>query len=357
MSAGSRVLTAHNFVWRCSLALLFTAAAFALATKAVAQQDDVAAFYRGRTVQAVVGYTPGSTFELYLRTFARHLGRHIPGNPLIVVQHMPGAGSLKATGYLAGVAPRDGSVIGIINPVTTIEPMIDPANAKFDPRTFNWMGSLNTEISTCAFWNKDVRTLADLKRRTIVVGSTGPASGSTVDARVLGPLAGIDFKVVTGYPGLTEVRLAAERGEVDGHCGLLVSALKTDVWDAFKAGKIAVPVQMGLKKHVELPDVPNAYDLATKEEDRQLFRLIFGPWAFGRPLLAPPETPKDRVQALRKAFRDTVADPAFMEEAKKINMEIQPTAPDAIEKVVDEILRTPEPVIERARVLLGAQNR
>jgi tripartite-type tricarboxylate transporter receptor subunit TctC len=357
MSAGSRVLTAHNSIWRFSLALLFTAAAFAPATKAVAQQNDVAAFYRGRTVQAVVGYTPGSTFELYLRTFARHLGRHIPGNPLIVVQHMPGAGSLKATGYLAGVAPRDGSVIGIINPVTTIEPMIDPANAKFDARTFNWMGSLNTEISTCAFWNKDLRTLADLKRRTIVVGSTGPASGSTVDARVLGPLAGIDFKVVTGYPGLTEVRLAAERGEVDGHCGLLVSALKTDVWDAFKAGKIAVPVQMGLKKHVELPDVPNAYDLATKEEDRQLFRLIFGPWAFGRPLLAPPETPKDRVQALRKAFRDTVADPAFMEEAKKINMEIQPTAPDAIEKVVDEILRTPEPVIERARVLLGAQNR
>jgi tripartite-type tricarboxylate transporter receptor subunit TctC len=356
MSAGTRVSIARNFVWPCSLALLFTAA-FALAAKAVAQQDDVAAFYRGRTVQAVVGYTPGSTFELYLRTFARHLGRHVPGNPLIVVQHMPGAGSLKATGYLAGVAPRDGSVIGIINPVTTIEPMIDPANAKFDPRTFNWMGSLNTEISTCAFWNKDLRTLADLKRRTIVVGSTGPASGSTVDARVLGPLAGIDFKVVTGYPGLTEVRLAAERGEVDGHCGLLVSALKTDVWDAFKAGKIAVAVQMGLKKHVELPDVPNAYDLAAKEEDRQLFRLIFGPWAFGRPLLAPPETPKDRVHALRKAFNDTVADPAFVEEAKKINMEIQPTAPDAIEKVVDDILRTPQPVIERARVLLGTQNR
>jgi tripartite-type tricarboxylate transporter receptor subunit TctC len=356
MSASTRILTVRNFVWPCSLALLFTAAC-AVATKAVAQQADVAAFYRGRTVQAVVGYTPGSTFELYLRTFARHLGRHVPGNPLIVVQHMPGAGSLKATGYLAGVAPRDGSVIGIINPVTTIEPMIDPANAKFDPRTFNWMGSLNTEISTCAFWNKDLRTLADLKRRTIVVGSTGPASGSTVDARVLGPLAGIDFKVVTGYPGLTEVRLAAERGEVDGHCGLLVSALKTDVWDPFKAGKIAVAVQMGLKKHVELPDVPNAYDLATKEEDRQLFRLIFGPWAFGRPLLAPPETPADRVQALRKAFNDTVADPAFVEEAKKINMEIQPTAPDAIEKVVDDILRTPQPVIERARVLLGTQNR
>jgi hypothetical protein len=131
----------------------------------------------------VVGYTPGSTFELYLRMFVRHLGRHVPGNPNIVVQHMPGAGSLKATAYLAGVAPRDGSVIGIINPVTTIEPMIDPANTKFDPRTFNWLGSLNSEISTCGFWAKDLRTLADLKRREVVVGSTGPASGSTVDAK------------------------------------------------------------------------------------------------------------------------------------------------------------------------------
>lgn len=355
MSAIARVFIRGFGLPRC---LAFAMAGqFAFTTTAGAQQDQVAAFYRGRTVQAVVGYTPGSTFELYLRMFVRHLGRHVPGNPAIVVQHMPGAGSLKATTYLAGIGPKDGSVIGIINPVTTIEPMIDPVNTKFDARTFNWLGSLNTEISTCGFWSKDLKTLADLKRREIVVGSTGPASGSTVDARVLGPLAGINFKVVPGYPGLTEVRLAAERGEVDGHCGLLVSALKTDVWDAYKAGRIAVPVQMALQKHAELPDVPNAYDLATKEEDRQLFRLIFGPWGFGRPLLAPPDTPKDRVQALRTAFKATVADPAFLAETQKINMEIQPTAPEAIEKLVDDILRTPQPVVERARGLLGAQNR
>jgi tripartite-type tricarboxylate transporter receptor subunit TctC len=340
----------------CCLALPL-AAQLALATHAGAQQDAVAAFYRGRTVQAVVGYTPGSTFELYLRMFARHFGRHVPGNPTIVVQHMPGAGSLKATAFLAGVAPRDGSVIGIINPVTTIEPLIDPTNTKFDPRAFNWLGSLNSEISTCGFWSKDLKTLADLKRREVVVGSTGPASGSTVDARVLAGIVGINFKVVTSYPGLTEVRLAAERGEVDGHCGLQVSAIKTVSWDDFKSGRFAVPVQMALQKHVELPDVPNAYDLATKEEDRQLFRLIFGPWAYGRPMLAPPETPKDRLDALRAAFNATVADPQFLAETQKINMEIQPLAPEAIDKLVADILRTPAPVIERARVLLGAQNR
>jgi tripartite-type tricarboxylate transporter receptor subunit TctC len=329
----------------------------ALVGEAGAQADAVAAFYRGRTVQAVVGYTPGSTFELYLRMLTRHLGRHIPGNPTIVVQHMPGAGSLNATAYLAAAAAKDGSVIGMINPVNTTEPLIDPGKTRFDPRTFQWLGSLNSEISTCGFWNKDLKTLADLKRREIVVGSTGPSSGSTVDAKVLGPLAGINFKVVTGYPGLTEVRLAAERGEVDGHCGLLVSALKTDVWEAFKAGRVLVPVQMALQKHPELQDVPNAYDLATNDDDRALFRLIFGPWAYGRPLLAPPGTPSDRVAALRAALKATVADPQFVAETKRINMEIQPTEPEAIAGLVEDILRTPMPVVERARILLGVQNR
>ena len=344
-------------IFRLPLQFGFAAAIATLTTQAVAQQDPVAAFYRGRTVQAIVGYPPASTFELYLRMFVRHLERHVPGNPSIVVQHMPGAGSLKATAYLAGVAAKDGSVIGMPNPVNVTEPLIDPERTKFDPRAFNWLGSLNSEISTCGFWNKEIKTLADLKRREIVVGSTGPSSGSTVDARVLGPLTGIKFKIVTGYPGLTEVRLAAERGEVDGHCGLLVSAIKTDVWEAFKAGRISVPVQMALQKHPDLPDVPNAYDLVSKEEDRQLFRLIFGPWAFGRPLLAPPETPKDRVAALRAAVKATVADPQFMAEANKLNLEIQPTAPETIETLVAELFKTPAPVVERARVLLGAQNR
>jgi len=339
------------------IGVLTAVAQIAFAADARAQEDAVAAFYRGRTVQAVVGYTPGSTFELYLRMVTRHLGRHIPGNPTIVVQHMPGAGSLKATAYLATVAPKDGSVIGIINPVTTIDPLLDPANSKFDARAFMWLGSLNSEISTCAFWAKDIKTLADLKRREIVVGSTGPASGSTVDARVLGPLAGINFKVVTSYPGLTEVRLAAERGEVDGHCGLQVSAIKSVIWDDYKSGRFSVPVQMALAKHVDLPDVPNAYDLATKEEDRALFRLIFGPWAYGRPLLAPPGTPPDRLSSLRAALKATVADAQFVAEVGRINMEIQPMDAETVARLVDEVLRTPAPVLERARVLLGVQSR
>jgi tripartite-type tricarboxylate transporter receptor subunit TctC len=339
-----------------------TGVAFALALQLAATtdapaQDQVAAFYRGKTIQAVVGYPPGSTFELYLRLFVRHLERHAPGAPGIVVQHMPGAGSLKATGYLATVAPRDGTVIGMPNPVNTTEPLIDPERSKFDPRQFNWLGSLNSEISTCGFWAKDVRTLDDLKRRQVVLGATGPSSGSTVDARVLAALLGFNFKIVTGYPGLTEVRLAADRGEVDGYCGLLVSSIKTDTSEHFKSGRMAVPIQMGLSKHAEFPNIPNAYDLVTKEDDRQLFRLIFGPWAYGRPLMAPPGTPKDRVDALRGAVTATLADPQFQAETRKINLEIRPLAPEAIAKIVDEIFRTPQPVLERARVLLGVANR
>ncbi len=339
------------------LGLSCTLAITVLIVATPASTQDAAGFYKGKTVQAVVGYSPGSTFELYLRVLSRHIGRHIPGSPNIVVQHMPGAGSLKATNYLAAVAPKDGSVFGMPNPVNTIEPLIDPKNSRFDPRGFVWLGSLNTEISTCAFWAKDLRTLDDLKKREVVVGSTGPASGSTIDARVLGTLVGIKFKVVTGYGSLGDIRLAAERGEVDGFCGLLVSALKTDYWEPYKSGRMAVAVQMGLTKHAEFPNIPNAYELVTNEGDRQLFRLIFGPWSYGRPLFAPPGTAPDRVAALRAAMAAVVKDPAYLAETKKLNMEIQPSGPETIAKLVDEILRTPAPVVERARQVLGVANR
>ena len=339
----------------CTLAIVVPLAAVAPVTAETT--DDVAKFYRGKTVNAVVGYGPGSTFELYLRILTRHIGRHIPGNPTVVLQQMPGAGSLKATNYLAAVAPKDGSVFGMINPVNTIEPLIDPKNSRFDPRTFQWLGSLNSEISTCGFWSKDLRTLDDLKKREIVFGSTGPASGSTVDAKMLGALVGLKIRVVTGYPTLNDIRLAAERGETDGFCGLLVSALKTDYWDQYKSGRVTVPVQMGLAKHPEFGHIPNAYDLAKSEEDRQLFQLIFGPWTYGRPLYAPPGTDPARLAALRAALVATLKDPAYREEAQKINMELQSLPPETIAKLVDQILRTPAPVVERARQVLGVANR
>ncbi len=332
-------------------------AAGCAATAASAQAQDPATFYKGRTVQAVVGYPPGSTFELYMRVYIRHVGKHIPGNPTVIVQHMPGAGSLTATSYLAGVAAKDGSVFGMPNPVNTIEPLLDPQRTKFDPRQFAWIGNLNAEISTCSFWARDLKTLDDMKKREVTVGSTGPASGSTIDAVVLGQLLGLKIKVVTGYRVLTDIKLASERGEVDGFCGLLVSALKTDYAAEWKSARISVPVQMGLSKHADIADVPNAFDLVEKEEDKQLFRLIFGPWAYGRPLFAPPGTPVDRLAVLRAAFKATLADPEFIAEAQKLNLEITPMDGEKIVPLIESIFKTPEPVLVRARALLGVDKR
>jgi tripartite-type tricarboxylate transporter receptor subunit TctC len=237
------------------------------------------------------------------------------------------------------------------------EPLLDPERAKFDPRKFGWIGSVNREISTCAFWTDKIASIDDLRAKEAVLGSTGPSSGSTVDAKTLERIFGFKMKLVTGYPGLTEVRLAAERGEVDGHCGLLVSAIKTDVWDDFQKGRIKVPLQMAVEKHPELAHIPNVFDLATSEADRDLLKLVFGPWSFGRPLVAPPGTPEDRLKALRAAFEATMRDPRFLEEAKKINLEVQPVAGERIEQLVAELYDAPQPVIEQARQVLGIGNR
>ena len=343
--------------WKRSFPLYFLSAFSLSVSIGHTEAQEAATFYKGKVVQAIVGYPAGSTFETYLRMFVRHVGKHIPGNPTVIIQQMPGAGSLTATSYLANVAPKDGTVFGMPNPVNTIEPLLDPERTKFDARTFNWIGNLNTEVSTCSFWAKDIKTIDDLRKREIVVGSSGPASGSTIDALVMANLLNIKIKIVTGYPVLLAIKLAAERGEVDGFCGLLVSALKTDFISEWKSGRISIPLQMGLTKHPDLPDVPNAYDLVTDETDRQLFKLIFGPWAFGRPIFAPPGTPADRVATLRNAFKETIVDPDFIAETEKINLEINTTSGENIAGILDGILKTPEPVVIRARQLLGVDKR
>jgi tripartite-type tricarboxylate transporter receptor subunit TctC len=321
-----------------------------------AAQETPEKFFAGKTLRLVVGYPPASTFDTYARALARFMPQHIPGKPNLIVQNMPGAGSLTATAHIFNVAPRDGTVFAMINPVNTTEPLVDPERARFDPRKFNWIGSMNQEISTCGFWSK-VANLDDLRSKELVLGATGPSSGSTVDAKTLERVLGLKIKLVTGYPGLTEVRLAAERGEVDGHCGFLVSAIKTEAWEDFQKGKVKLPVQMAVEKHPELGSIPNVFDLVSSEADRNLLKLVFGPWSFGRPVVAPPEVPQDRLAALRTAFDATMRDPRFLEEAKKINLEVQPIPAARIDQLVADLYNTPETVIAQARQILGIGNR
>lgn len=323
-------------------------AAFSLSAPALGQD-----FYKGATVRFIVGYPTGATFDTYSRALSRHMTKHVPGRPVIVIQNMPGAGSLTATNYIANVAPKDGSVIGMPNPVNTVEPLLNPQAARFDPRKFSWIGSMNTEISTCGFWGSKVSGVEDMRSKNVIVGSTGPSSGSTLDSRIIANVLGFNFKIVTGYPGLLEARLAAQQGEVDGHCGLTVSSLKADIWDEYKKGVAKVPLQMGLTKHPDLPDVPNAFDMVKTAEDRQVLTLIFGPWSYGRPVLGPEGIPADRLKTLRAAFMATMNDADFKAEAAKLNLEIQPQGPEAIQKTVADIYDTPPAVIERTRKILG----
>ncbi|MDB5595236.1 MAG: tripartite tricarboxylate transporter family receptor [Hyphomicrobiales bacterium] len=321
-------------------------------------QPATSSFYAGKTVRLVVGYPPGSTFDNYARLASRHLGRHMPGNPTVVVFNMPGAGGLTATSYAAKAATADGLTLALINPSNTIEPLINPELAKFDARQFNWIGSMNTEVSTCAFWTDKVKNLEDLKRVPVTVGATGLLSGSAVASKVVENILGLNMKVVVGYPGLNEVRLAAENKEVDGFCGLQVSFIKTTLMDSFKNGGFHVVLQTGLEKHPDLPaSIPNIFDLAPDQASRQILSLVFALWAYGAPIMAPPNTPEDRVAILRNAFDKMVTDPLFIEDTKNVNLESQPMKYDRISALVAEAYNTPKDVIRRTQDILGIERK
>lgn len=342
---------------RPGMALRGFAATIAVLGACVAAPAKANDFYAGKTVRMVVGYPPGTAFEIYARALIRHMNRHIPGQPTMILQNMPGAGSLNATSWLANIAPRDGSVLAMPNPVNTTEPLLNPEIAKFDPRTFTWIGSMNAERSTCGFWATDVKTIDDLRKRELVIAASGPTAGSTIDAKALRALLGLKFKIVPGYPGLAEMQIAGQRGEADGYCGVLGSMLKSIYWDDYQAGRFRVPIQMGLEKHPQFPDTPNAYDAVQSDEDRQVFKLIFAPWSYGRPIAGPPQMPADRTAALRAAFHATMADPAFLEEARKLNIEINPISHEEISRLVAELFRTPAAVVERTRRVLEIEQR
>lgn len=319
-----------------------------------AMAADVASFYKGRELDVVIGSTPGGGFDTYGRFLARHMYRHIPGTPTMVPKNMPGAGGLKEMTYLMTAAPKDGSVIGIINPVMTTAPLLTPEVAKFDPLKYEWIGSANAEISTCGFWSKSgVTSVEDLTRRELIIGGVGPSSGSTLDAITLKQVLGLPFKIVAGYSGLSEVALAGQRGEVDGACGLNVTTLKSAHWDAIQRGELRIILQTSLRNHPELPGVANVFSLAKTEEQKQIMQMTFGPWIYGRSFVAPPGTDKDRVAALREAFQKTMKDPLFLAEAEKARLEVNPATPEEIAKLIKEIYDTPPAVIEKTRAMLN----
>jgi len=324
---------------------------------AAARAQSPADFYKGKAVELYIGYSVGGGYDLYARTIARHLGKHIPGNPTVVPKNMEGAGSLRLANWLFRVAPKDGSVIGTIGRGTGFDPILGQQGAQFDGTKFTWLGSANNEVSVCVSWNatSGITKFDDLLTKEMTVGGTSSSADTDQFPRILNGVLGTKMRIVSGYPGGNDVVLAMERGEVKGRCGWSWSSVKSThhVWLDEK--KMTVLAQLALEKHPDLPDVPLVTDLAKTEEQQQILKLIFARQVMGRPYLAPPGILADRADALRKAFMETMADPDFLAEAEKSQLEITPVDGAHIQKLVAEVYQTPPEVQKKAAALINAK--
>ena len=327
------------------MSLVPNVAAAILALGAAGQAQSPADFYKGKNVDLTIGYSAGGGYDVYARLLARHMGRFIPGNPAIVPKNMPGAGSLGLANWLYNVAPKDGTAFGTIGRGTAFDPLLGSTKAQFDAAKFNWLGSMNDEVSVCVSWyTTGITSLEQVKHNELTVGGSGQAADTDQFPKVLNATIGTKFRLVTGYPGGNDVDLAMERGEVMGRCGWSWSSVVATHKSWIDEHKINVLVQLSLSKHPDLPNVPLAMDLANNDEQRQIFKLVFARQPMGRPFLAPPDVPSDRVSVLREAFMDTMKDGDFLAEAEKMKLEINPVAGDAVQEIVQDVYKTPKPI-------------
>ena len=312
-----------------------------------------AEFYKGKNIELYIGYSIGGGYDLYARVLARHIGKHIPGNPTIVPKNMEGAGSLRLANWLARVAPRDGTVFGTVGRGVPFDPLLGLPGTQFKAPDFSWIGSANNEVSICTSWGtSQITKIEDVFTKQMIIGGTGPSDDTVQFPEVLNGVLGTKFRIISGYPGGNDVVLAMERGEVEGRCGWSWSTITATHPDWVKDKKIHLLVQLALEKHPDLPDVPVIADLAKTTEQRQIIKLIFARQVVGRPYLAPPGIPKDRLEILRKAFMETMVDKDFLADANKSKLEIAPVTGDKVEALVKEIYETPPAVAQKAGALL-----
>lgn len=333
-----------------ALGSLAAAAALAVLPISAGQAQSVADFYKGKTIELLIGYSPGGGYDTYARTIARHMSKHIPGNPTIVPKNQPGAGSLKLTNFLFNVAPKDGTTFGTIGRGIPMEPLLGGEGTQFDAKEFNWIGSANDEVSICVAWHTTgIEKFEDLYEKELVVGGTGSGADTDTFPMLIKNVLGAKIKLISGYPGGSDILLAMERGEVGGRCGWSWSSVKSRRMDWIREGKVNILLQMSLAKHPDIPEVPLVMDLAETREQKQIFRLMFARQRMGRPYVAPPGVPEERVAALRKAFMDTMKDPEFLAEAKKAKLEITPVSGEEIQTLIDELYEdTPQEIVEMA---------
>ena len=329
--------------------------AMASALALPAHADSVEDFYRSHPITLVAGYTPGGGFDLYARTLASHFGRHIPGHPTIIVQNMPGAGSLKATNYMYNVAPKDGSVIALVR-APVVDSLTGTGASEFDPTKFTWLGSGMAEFGVCAMLgNPQIKTMADAARYPFTVAGSGPGSDEDMFTKILIKLFDLKAKLVSGYPAGAEMLLAVERGEVDGRCGWSWSSLKAARPEWVTDKKIRVLAALTLERWPELPDTPAIMEFAKTERQKQIFKLVVSPQSLGRPFVAPPAVPAVRAAALRDAFQKTMTDPAFLADIAARKLDVSPVDWRGVDAILKDLYATPKEIIEEARAIIAGK--
>ena len=327
------------------------AAAVAAGSASAVAADAVENFYRGRTVQVLVGFGPGGGYDLYARTLARYMGKHMPGRPTFVTQNMPGAGSMKVMNYLYNAARKDGTYIGTFARGMVIEPLLGHAKGTaFEATKFNWIGSISNEVSVCAFWHTSpIKSWEDMKTKPHTIGGSAAGADSDVFPTVLRKVYNLPMKLVTGYSGGgADINLGMERGEVHGRCGWSYSSMLSQSRPLLDGKKINIVMQLALEKHEDLPNVPLIMDLPASPQDKAAMRLIVSRQAIARPFAAPPGVPPERVKALRDAFDATMKDPDFVKEATRLALEVRPVNGADVDKLIREIYASPADVVKRA---------
>lgn len=305
--------------------------------------------YEGKQVTIVVGNPAGGGYDAYARLLARHIGRHLPGNPVIIVQNMPGAGSLTAAQHLANVAPRDGTVIGSIVPAALFQPLIeDKAKFRYAPGEFEYIGSADSGTRLCLTTKTSgIQTIDDARKSKVVVASTAPQSSATEYATFMNALAGTKFEVVMGYKGPAELLLAMERGEAMGVCALDSATIGTIRPDWIEGGKVNILVQAGLKPNPAIK-APSIWEYI-KGDNRAVAELIVGQQEFGRPFLAPPKTPADKVALLRRAFIASMEDPQLQAEVKKMKIGLNYKSGEEVSAIIKKMYDASPDLIARTK--------
>ena len=309
-------------------------------------------FYEGRTITIVTSTGAGGTYDVTARLISRHMPRFIPGRPTMIVQNMPGGGNVLATNFMYTIAPKDGTTIATVHNAMPVHQVLDGQGVRFDASKFEWLGSTGSENEVILVWHTTgIRALAEVTKREVILGGTGVGSGIVIIPRLMNALLGTKFKIVTGYKSSEDVNLALQRGEVEARAFSL-SAIKAQRADWLRDKRITILAQVGAKRAHEIQDVPLVTELAEREENRQVFKLISAAPGLGRPYVAPPGVPVDRLAILRKAFEATMRDKAFLAEAEKLQLDIDAISAEEVTQLVREAVNAPANVVAKAKAAI-----